>query len=166
MLGGRRFRDKQRALMAAGMVPIAPWLVLAGYGVVVWVMMPKRVDATQFFEGGARSDAAPGFWLLVASAAITWVFAKSISNAANLSNASGLWGGIGYTVYYLSFVVVGLAVFVMRTRGGHTSLAALASCPLRARRTSAALAPRNTPSAHAPKASSPSTTRIRRPDRS
>ena len=33
-------------------------LVLAGYGVVVWVMMPKRVDATQFFEGGARSGAA------------------------------------------------------------------------------------------------------------
>lgn len=56
------------------------------------------------------------------SAAITWIFAKSIANASDLSFAFGITGGIGYTIYYLSFVVAGVAIYLLRTRGGYRSL--------------------------------------------
>ncbi len=99
-----------------------PWLVLAGYCALVWRMMPARVSAGQFFDGRAADGAAPGLWLLVASAAITWIFAKSIANAASLAGAFGVSGGLGYAFYYSSFIVAGVAIYFIRTRGGHTSL--------------------------------------------
>ena len=98
------------------------WLVLAGYGAVIWVFMPRRVSAGQFFDGKSRDGGEPGLWLVVASAAISWIFAKSISNAASLGAAFGPIGGVGYALYYLSFVVVGIAIYFLRTRGGFSSL--------------------------------------------
>ena len=101
---------------------IAPWAVLLGYCIIVWLFSPKRVSPAQFFAGGSEQGRAPGLWTLVFSAAITWVFAKSISNAANLANAFGIVGGIGYATYYLSFVVAAAAIYYLRTRGGYRSL--------------------------------------------
>lgn len=101
---------------------LLPWLVLLGYGVVVYLLASHRVSADQFFQGGSERGQAPGFWLLVASAAISWIFAKSINNAANLGEAFGITGGIGYALYYLSFFVAAGAVYFLRVRGGYTSL--------------------------------------------
>ena len=101
---------------------IAPWAVLLGYCGIVWLFSPKRVSAPQFFSGGGEDGAVPGLWLLVFSAAITWVFAKSIANAAGLSKAFGILGGIGYATYYFSFAVVAVVIYLLRTRGGYTSL--------------------------------------------
>jgi Na+/proline symporter len=100
-----------------------PWLVLASYCVIVLRLTPQSVTPMQFFGGGDARGAAPGLWLLVASAAITWIFAKSIANAADLAGAFGIIGGIGYAIYYLSFVVAGVAIYLIRVRGGHASLA-------------------------------------------
>jgi len=102
---------------------ILPWFVLGTYGVIVLRMTPVSVTPIQFFTGRAASGAEPGLWLLVASAAITWIFAKSIANAANLAGAFGIVGGIGYALYYLSFVVAGITIYLIRVKGGHTSLA-------------------------------------------
>ncbi len=99
-----------------------PWLVLAAYCLIVLRLTPQAVTPAQFFAGADARGAAPGLWLLVASAAITWIFAKSIANAADLAGAFGIWGGIGYALYYLSFVVAGIAIYLIRVRGGHTSL--------------------------------------------
>ncbi|MDA1001113.1 MAG: Na+/proline symporter [bacterium] len=99
-----------------------PWLVLAAYCLLVWMMTPRRVSAAQFFEGGTEEGAPPGLWLLVASGAITWIFAKSISNAASLSAAFGVAGGVGYAFYYLSFLTAGVVIYLLRTRGGYISL--------------------------------------------
>ncbi|TCS63445.1 SLC5/6 family protein [Varunaivibrio sulfuroxidans] len=99
-----------------------PWIVLGAYGVLIWIISPRHVGADQFFSGRGRRGDEPGFWLLVASGAISWIFAKSIANAATLGQAFGIWGGIGYAAYYLSFVVVGVTVYVIRTRGGWGSL--------------------------------------------
>jgi Na+/proline symporter len=107
---------------AATIASIAPWVVLLAYCVIVWLFSPRRVSAAQFFAGGSEQGRAPGLWTLVFSAAITWVFAKSIANAANLANAFGVIGGIGYATYYLSFVVAAVAIYFLRTRGGHRSL--------------------------------------------
>ncbi len=100
----------------------APWIVLAAYCLVTWWVTPKKVEAGQFFNGRSNTGAAPGIWLVAMSAAITWIFAKSIANASDLSFAFGVTGGIGYTIYYLSFVVAGVAIYFLRTRGGYRSL--------------------------------------------
>jgi Na+/proline symporter len=102
---------------------VLPWLVLASYCVIVLRLTPQSVTPVQFFGGGDARGAAPGLWLLVASAAITWIFAKSIANAADLAGAFGIIGGIGYAIYYLSFIVAGVAIYLIRVRGGHASLA-------------------------------------------
>lgn len=101
----------------------APWVVLALYCGLVWWISPGGVSAAQFFRGGGKSGGAPGLWVLVFSAAITWVFAKSIANAAILGQAFGFLGGVGYATYYLSFLVAAVAIYLIRTRGGHGSLA-------------------------------------------
>ena len=104
------------------MESMAPWIVLAAYCLITWLVTPRKVNQNQFFDGRDNTGATPGIWLVAMSAAITWIFAKSIANAADLSFAFGLTGGIGYTIYYLSFVVAGVTIYFMRTRGGYRSL--------------------------------------------
>ncbi|MEA5466780.1 Na+/proline symporter [Leptothoe sp. PORK10 BA2] len=102
------------------------WTLLAGYGLfiyrVVQATTPEKVSASEFFQGHSRQGASPGLWLLVASSAISWIFAKSIDNAASLSNTFGITGGIGYSIYYLSFVTAAIVLYLIRTRGGYNSI--------------------------------------------
>ena len=97
------------------------------YMALVWLATPRTAEGAQFFGGRSRAGAAPGFLLLAASAAISWLFAKSIVNAASLTAAFGIWGGIGYAVYYLSFIVVAVAAYFIRVKGGFRSLPAFVS---------------------------------------
>lgn len=102
------------------------WALLAGYGGLLFYLVrqttPNRVSPPEFFEGQSSSGQAPGMWLLVASAAISWIFAKSIDNAASLGQAFGVLGGLGYAIYYLSFVTAAIALYFLRTRGGFRSI--------------------------------------------
>jgi len=102
------------------------WVLLAGYGGVLFYLVrqttPQKVSAPEFFEGQSSRGDAPGLWLLVASAAISWIFAKSIDNAASLGQAFGVLGGIGYAIYYLSFFTAAIALYFLRTRGGFRSI--------------------------------------------
>ena len=59
---------------------------------------------------------------LTSSLIISWLFAKSITNAANLGLAFGLVGGVAYAAYYLSFAVAGWIIYRMRTIGGYESI--------------------------------------------
>jgi hypothetical protein len=86
------------------------------------VVQPLRRISFPVFCGGNEAGYAPAFWVLVFSAAITWVFAKSIDNAASLGQAFGITGGIGYAIYYLSFAVAAFTIYFIRTRGGHMAL--------------------------------------------
>ena len=103
-------------------IQTAPWLVLAGYAVLVWWATPRRVTPGQFFQGQSASGMPPGVLLLGVSGAISWVMAKSVDNAMNLAADFGIWGGIGYAAYWLSFITAGIAIYFLRTRGGHRSL--------------------------------------------
>lgn len=103
----------------------APWIVLALFCAVTWFVTPRRVSAPQFFDGRRDDARAPGVLMVAMSAAITWVFAKSIANASALAYGYGVVGGIGYTVYYLSFVVAGVAIWAIRKRWGYRSLSHL-----------------------------------------
>ena len=76
-----------------------------------------------FFKGSSDAGASSTLWVLVFSAAISWIFEKSIANAANFGQAFGITGGIGYATYYLSFVVAEVAIYFIRVKGGFGSLA-------------------------------------------
>jgi len=104
---------------------LAPWIVLLAFCALTWWVTPRQVSAPQFFDGRTRAGQPPGVWMVAMSAAVTWVFAKSIANASDLAYGYGLSGGIGYTLYYLSFVVAGVAIYAIRTRGGYRSLSHL-----------------------------------------
>jgi len=110
-------------LSPENLILLAPWVVLVAYCGIVWMCSPRAVSATQFFRGGAEAGGAPAFIVLVFSAAITWVFAKSIANAANLGQTFGVMGGVGYATYYFSFLIAAIAIYFIRTRGGFGSLA-------------------------------------------
>lgn len=102
------------------------WALLAGYGLFIYRIVktttPGKVSVSEFFQGHSRQGDDPGLWLLVSSATISWIFAKSIDNAASLSNAFGITGGIGYAIYYLSFVTAAVTLYLIRTRGGYRSI--------------------------------------------
>jgi hypothetical protein len=97
------------------------WLFLVGYGLLMVVISPGAASESEFFAG-AKEGKSIGFWPLASSALITWIFAKSITNAADLGKAFGIVGGIAYATYYLSFIVAGLLIYRIRTSTNHSSL--------------------------------------------
>lgn len=98
------------------------WLFLVGYGLLMVFISPGASSEGEFFAG-AKQEGSVGFWPLASSALITWIFAKSITNAADLGKAFGLVGGIAYATYYLSFIVAGVLIYRIRTSTNHGSLA-------------------------------------------
>ncbi|MEM9835232.1 MAG: sodium:solute symporter [Bacteroidota bacterium] len=98
-------------------------IVLSSLGLLA--VTPWAKTKAAFFrgeKGTGATVATPNVWVLTSSLVISWLFAKSITNAANLGLAFGLVGGVAYAAYYLSFVVAGLVIYRLRTRGGFTSI--------------------------------------------
>jgi len=89
--------------------------------VILWVA-PRAKGFAGFFKGHADKGGEPHFWILVSSAAISWIFAKSIVNSANLGQAFGIGGSVGYALYYVSFITAAVAIYYIRTRTSCTSL--------------------------------------------
>ncbi|MFQ5881474.1 MAG: sodium:solute symporter [Candidatus Methylomirabilales bacterium] len=98
------------------------WMVLFGYGVVMFLVSPRTVDAQGFYWGYDARGRETGFWLLTTSTFITWIFAKSVTNAANLGATFGIVGGLAYAAYYLSIPVAGIVIASIRRRLGARSL--------------------------------------------
>lgn len=103
------------------------WIILVGYAFLVYLCVPPQVSPSQFYRGRSADGSAPSFWTLVASLTISWIFAKSIANAANMSQEFGAWGGLGYAIYYLSFITAGITIYLIRTRTGASSISAFLS---------------------------------------
>ena len=97
------------------------WLIIIGASVGFFLLAPWSHTPGEFFRAAVR-DRQPGFWVLTSSLVISWIFAKSITNAANLGLAFGFVGGVAYAGYYLSFLVAGLIIYQMRSRGGFSSI--------------------------------------------
>mmetsp|Transcript_119345 Transcript_119345/g.210899 ORF Transcript_119345/g.210899 Transcript_119345/m.210899 type:complete len:879 (-) Transcript_119345:300-2936(-) len=79
-----------------------------------------EVDEAARSYGGRKLEV--GFWTLMPSAFITWIFAKSIHNASVLGGRYGILGGLGYATWYLSFLSAAIVGYVLRTRFGYKSL--------------------------------------------
>lgn len=95
---------------------------MLAFGLVFFFLSPLSTTAKEFFAAQGKEGKEPGMFMLITSLVISWIFAKSITNAADLGMSYGIVGGVGYGVYYLSFVVAGFVIYRMRSKGGFTSI--------------------------------------------
>lgn len=98
------------------------WGFLVVFGAVMYAVVPRARDEAGFFGGHDGSGRPASQWALAMSIFISWIFAKSVTNAANLGAAYGVVGGLAYAAYWLSIPVAGLVIYRLRTREGATGL--------------------------------------------
>ncbi len=97
------------------------WIILIAVNIVLFWVSPWSTKVNDFFRG-SHNDEPPSAFLLTSSLVICWLFAKSITNAADLGFQFGIVGGVAYAGYYLSFLVAGLIIYRMRTKGNYQSI--------------------------------------------
>ncbi|MEN8816923.1 MAG: sodium:solute symporter [Nonlabens sp.] len=97
------------------------WLLIIASSVIFFILAPYAKDVATFFKAEHRGK-QPNMVMLTGSLIISWIFAKSITNAANLGLEFGLVGGVAYAGYYLSFAVAGIIIYQLRTQGDYTSI--------------------------------------------
>ncbi len=105
-----------------GQVMIWQWGILILSSIIFFLISPLAKNTGDFFRATGDKGKTPGLVLLTSSLVISWIFAKSIANAANLGQEFGFVGGMAYAMYYLSFLVAGLVIYQLRTKGGFTSI--------------------------------------------
>ncbi|MCB1959731.1 MAG: hypothetical protein KDE68_04270 [Rhodocyclaceae bacterium] len=98
------------------------WGFLLIFGVVMYLVSPKASDEGGFFRGTHADGRPASSWALMMSIFISWIFAKSVTNAANLGAAYGIVGGLAYATYWLSIPFAGWIIYRLRTREGATGL--------------------------------------------
>ena len=98
------------------------WGFLIVYGIVMFLLSPKTVSLGGFFKGEDRQGRAANPWMITASIFIAWIFAKSVTNAANMGASFGIVGGIGYAMYWLCIPLTGWALYRLRRKFKATSM--------------------------------------------
>jgi len=98
------------------------WGFLIVFGIVMYAISPRVKDEGGFFRGTDAEGRPASSWALMMSIFISWIFAKSVTNAANLGAAYGIVGGLAYATYWLSIPFAGWVIYRLRTREGATSL--------------------------------------------
>lgn len=98
------------------------WGFLVLYGGVMYAMSPAATTVSSFFRGTDNDGRPASGWALMMSIFISWIFAKSVANAANLGSAYGVVGGLAYATYWLSIPMAGIVIYWLRTRHGATGL--------------------------------------------
>ncbi|WP_281847285.1 sodium:solute symporter [Olleya namhaensis] len=97
------------------------WILVVGSSLLLFLLSPYAKTTESFFKAN-HNKKSPNVLVLTGSLIISWIFAKSITNAANLGLDFGIVGGVAYAGYYLSFAVAGLLIYQLRTKGGYTSI--------------------------------------------
>ncbi|MBD3864051.1 sodium:solute symporter family transporter [Olleya marilimosa] len=97
------------------------WILVIASSLILFALSPYAKTTASFFKAN-HNKKSPNVLVLTGSLIISWIFAKSITNAANLGLDFGLVGGVAYAGYYLSFAVAGLLIYQLRTKGGFTSI--------------------------------------------
>ncbi|GGB51698.1 sodium:solute symporter [Oceanisphaera marina] len=99
--------------------PVATLIVLlAGGGMLSVWLAPRVRTAEGFFSGRDEQGASPGLLTLTFSQVTTWIFARSLLNAAILGYLYGIAGALAYSAYYGSFVTGWLIVDRLRYQYG------------------------------------------------
>lgn len=97
------------------------WGLIIGSSLLLFLLSPWAKTKNQFFKATHLKKPPSGLWL-TGSLIISWIFAKSITNAANLGMDYGIVGGVAYAGYYLSFAVAGVLLYQIRVTGGFKSI--------------------------------------------
>ncbi|HET8828475.1 MAG TPA: hypothetical protein VFM79_04005 [Pelobium sp.] len=97
------------------------WGFILLSSVLIFALAPFAKTTRDFFYG-SKDNKQPNAMLLTSSLVISWIFAKSITNVADLGLSFGLVGVMAYATYYLSFLVAGLVIYKMRLKGGFNSI--------------------------------------------
>ena len=86
------------------------------------LLAPKAESAGAFFQGLSATGRQPGLLTLTFSQVTTWIFARSLMNAAILGFYYGIWGSLAYAFYYFSFLTGGRIVDSLRFEHGFNSV--------------------------------------------
>ncbi|NVJ89847.1 MAG: sodium:solute symporter [Flavobacteriaceae bacterium] len=97
------------------------WLLVIVSSLILFFLSPLAKTTNEFFKA-VHKKKSPNTLVLTGSLIISWIFAKSITNAANLGLDFGLVGGVAYAGYYLSFAVAGIIIYQLRTKGNFNSI--------------------------------------------
>lgn len=100
---------------------LAQWALIIVSSLILFLVSPWAKTPNQFFKA-SKKNKRPNVFILTGSLIISWIFAKSITNAANLGLDFGIVGGVAYAGYYLSFAVAGIIIYRMRKQGGVKSI--------------------------------------------
>ncbi len=95
---------------------------LAVIVVVSFLLSPRVATVESFFRGFSKNGAAPNLLTLTLSQVTTWVFARSLMNAAILGFYYGIAGTLAYATYYLSFLTGAWIVDAIRFRHGYKNV--------------------------------------------
>lgn len=98
------------------------WGILIFSSIALYILSPTAKTREGFFSGLSLTDKKPNYLTLTFSLVISWIFAKSITNAANLGLSFGIVGGLAYAAYYFSFLVAGIVIYKIRTKTSFNSL--------------------------------------------
>ncbi len=102
-------------------IKVWQWGLVIASSLVLFFLSPLAKNTNQFFKA-IQKKKAPNTFMLMGSLIISWIFAKSITNAANLGLDYGIVGGVAYAGYYVSFAVAGIIIYKMRLHGKYTSI--------------------------------------------
>lgn len=97
-----------------------PAVLIVVFGFIIAASLlaaPRRASVEGFFGGQSARGNAPGLWVLVLSQVTTWIFARSLMNAAILGYYYGIAGTLAYAAYYASFLTGGFIVDRLRESG-------------------------------------------------
>ncbi|MCG7931566.1 MAG: sodium:proline symporter [Candidatus Thiodiazotropha weberae] len=99
-------------------------LLAVSIALVSILLAPKANGEGAFYKGLSPAGETPGLVMLIFSQVTTWIFARSLMNAAILGFYYGLWGTLAYGLYYLSFITGGMIIDDLRFRKGYDSIQA------------------------------------------
>jgi len=95
---------------------------VATLALLSFALSPKAKGNAGFFGGLSPTGETPSLWMLILSQVTTWIFARSLLNAAILGYYYGIWGTLAYAAYYLSFLTGAAVVDSIRFKHGFSSV--------------------------------------------
>lgn len=84
--------------------------------------LSKQTTSYSFYQGRGDNNQSPSVFALTLSQATSWIFARSLLNAAILGFYFGFWGTFAYALYYLSFLSGWKIVDSIRFKHNHPNI--------------------------------------------
>ncbi len=93
-------------------------IITAAISLISLRYSPRARTTGEFYKGHDLTGATPGVFTLTFSQVTTWIFARSIMNAAILGYFYGIAGALAYAAYYLSFLTGASIISSLRFKHG------------------------------------------------